>query len=134
MTADDAQVLALRFIAFLETGTVPEGLFTDDVFCDFTIPRWRVQAQGLESVIALRLSGHPGEGSVPRWRCDPTPTGFVLEVEERWQQHGKSWYCREFFRADVRFHSIHELSAYCTGDWDAAREQEHRSAVTLLRP
>ena len=134
MTPDQASALAEHFIRFLETGKPPAGLFTPDVFCDFTLPRWRLQAEGAEPTVALRLQGHPGPGTVPRWRCDPTPTGFVLEVEERWRQDGKDWYCRELFRADVRGDSISALSVYCTGDWDAAREAEHAKAVRLLRP
>jgi hypothetical protein len=31
-----------------------EGLFSRDVFCDFTPPKWRVQVQGAEGVVALR--------------------------------------------------------------------------------
>ncbi|MSS73041.1 MAG: hypothetical protein EXS64_16335 [Candidatus Latescibacteria bacterium] len=134
MNAEDANAVAIRFIEFLETGKVPEGLFTEDVFLDFTLPRWRLQAQGLGPVIGVRLHGHPTVGKVPRWRCDPTPPGFVLEVEERWHQDGKDWYCRELFRADVRGTSISELSVYCTGDWDADQEAEHRQAVKLIRP
>jgi len=30
--------LARDFIAFLETGEPPEGLFAPHVFCDFTLP------------------------------------------------------------------------------------------------
>jgi hypothetical protein len=41
--ADDARALAGRFVAFLETGTPDDGLFTADVFCDFTMPHWRLQ-------------------------------------------------------------------------------------------
>jgi hypothetical protein len=134
VTADQATSVAKTFIDFLETGKVKPGLFTEDVFCDFTMPRWRLQAQGLKDVVGLRLHGHPGPGSVPQWRCDPTPSGFVLEVEERWRQDGKDWYCRELFRADVRGSAIHSLSVYCTGDWDTAREVEHAAAVKLLRP
>ena len=84
-----ADSIAKQFIAFLETGSAAPGLFTDDIFCDFTLPRWRLQAQGFSDVIGLRLHGHPGPGFVPRWRCDPTPSGFVLELEERWSQNGK---------------------------------------------
>ena len=29
---------------------------------------------------------------------------------------------------------IAELSVYCTGDWDQARQAEHAAAVTLIRP
>jgi hypothetical protein len=133
MDQNQAKAIASLFVKFLETGIADPQLFTEDVFCDFTLPRWRLQAQGLKEVVELRLHGHPGPGSVPRWRCDPTPTGFVLEVEERWKQDGKDWYCRELFRADVRGNSIAELSVYCTGDWDTAREEEHAKAVKLLR-
>jgi hypothetical protein len=59
---------------------------------------------------------------------------FTIEFEERWQHEGQRWYCREMIRADVVDDSITELSIYCTGDWDEARQQEHRKAVTLIRP
>lgn len=134
MTPEAARAVALRLIQFLETGDVPPGLFTTDVFCDFTLPLWRLQAQGLEPVVALRRHGHPGPSQVPRWRCDPTPTGFVLEVEERWEQAGESWYCRELMRADVAGESIAEITVYCTGDWNTARQAEHQQAVRLVRP
>lgn len=134
MTPEAARSIALRLIEFLETGEASPGLFSADVFCDFTLPLWRLQAQGLEPVVALRRQGHPGPGRVPRWRCDPTPTGFILEVEERWEQDGEQWYCRELIRADVEGESIVEISVYCTGDWSAARQAEHQQAVRLLRP
>lgn len=134
MTAADAEEVAARFVKFLETGEPPTALFTDDAYVDFTSPRWRVQAEGKDAVIAMRLKSHPAPGRVPRWRCDPTPTGFVLELEEQWQEGGEQWYCREMFRADVRDASIAHLSVYCTGDWDRARRAEHAREVRLLRP
>lgn len=134
MTADEANQLAGRFIEFLETGTAPAGLFEPDVFCDFTMPTWRLQAQGLANVLALRRAGHPGPGSVSRWRCDPTPAGFVLEFEECWELGSKSWYAREMVRADAPEGAIRELSVYCTGDWDARQRARHAAEVKLLRP
>ncbi|TMH00646.1 MAG: hypothetical protein E6H79_16655 [Betaproteobacteria bacterium] len=134
MNADLARRVADRFVQFIETGIAPDGLFTDDVFCDFTPPRWRLQAQGRDAVIALRRAGHPAPGSVPRFRLDPTAEGFVIEFEERWQRDGRDWYSREMARADLRGEAICALSVYCTGDWDAAREAEHRAAVSLARP
>ena len=129
-----AHELAERLIAFLETGVVPDGLLAPDVFCDFTMPTWRLQASGIENVVGLRLAGHPGAGTVPRWRFDSTPSGFVLEVEEEWQAAGERWTAREMFRADLGDEGITQLSVYCTGDWDAARRAEHAAAVTLIRP
>lgn len=128
------RTLAEEYISFLETGEPSPGLFAPDVFCDFTMPRWRLQAHGAEAVVALRRRGHPSPGSVPRHRFDPTPTGFVLEVEETWDDGGEHWYCRELFRADTGDDGIERLSVYCTGDWDTARVAEHAAAVTLIRP
>jgi hypothetical protein len=88
----------------------------------------------IENVVALRRGGHPNPGKVPRFRCDPTPTGFVLEVEETWGHAGEQWYCRELLRADVEGDRVANLSVYCTGDWDESRRAEHARAVHLLRP
>jgi hypothetical protein len=93
-----------------------------------------VQAQGYDDVVMARLGPHPGKGKVPRWRCDPIPSGFVLEVEERWTLDGKDWHCHEMMRADVdEDHSITSLSVYCTGDWDAELEEKHKATVKLIR-
>ena len=126
--------LAEKFIAFLETGEVPAGLMAPNVFCDFSMPTWRLQATGVDGAAALRRGGHPGRSAVSRWRFDPTPTGFVLEFEERWTAGGQEWYCREMVRADISEAGITELSIYCTGDWDEAQVARHRAEVALLRP
>lgn len=126
--------LAAKFVEFLETGTPPDGLFTPDVFCDFTMPQWRLQASGIEDTVRLRKGGHPGPGRVPRTRFDAIDAGFVLEVQEEWDQDGESWSCREMFRADITDDGITQISVYCTGDWDRARRARHAEAVSLLRP
>jgi len=126
--------LAAKVIRFLETGDVPEGLFRPDVFLDLTMPTWRVQASGAEDLIAVRKEGHPGPGTVTRWRADPMPGGFVFEFEERWNSEDQQWYAREMMRVEVADGAIAELTVYCTGDWDEARQAEHAAAVTLIRP
>jgi hypothetical protein len=131
---DGIDELAANFVSYLESGDAPEGLFAPDLFCDFSLPAWRLQADTAEGAQALRKAGHPAPGRVPRTRLDRTDAGFVLEVEETWEQGGEKWYCRELFRADVTDGSISELSVYCTGDWDAERVAEHAAAVTLVRP
>ncbi|WP_458245640.1 hypothetical protein [Streptomyces sp. MAI_2237] len=135
-TATDTRVreLADLFVRFLRTGTAPEGLFTDDVFLDLTLPQWRLQARGREEAVALRRRGHPAPGTVPRHRLDATPTGFVLEFEETWEDAQGTWYCRELMRADVRDGRIAEAAVYCTGDWDQATRDAHAREVVLLRP
>jgi hypothetical protein len=128
------QRLARQYVEFMETGEAPEGLFHPDAFLEFTPPQWRLQAQGAGSIVAARNSSHPAKGTVPRWRYDPTPTGFVIEWEERWEDGGQQWYCREMARADVKDDAIIDISVYCTGDWDEALVARHAKAVTLIRP
>lgn len=132
----DSTVRALseKIVIFLETGTAPEGLFAPDAFLDLTMPTWRIQVASAEDLIAVRKEGHPGPGRVTRWRTDATPAGFVFEFEERWDHEGQEWYAREMMRAEVTGGRIAELTVYCTGDWDQARQAEHAAAVTLLRP
>jgi hypothetical protein len=134
MNRTTVEQLVKKFITFLETGNAPDGLFAPDVFVDFTMPLWRLQAQGAAEAVALRKRGHPSPGKVARMRMDFIPMGFVLEVEERWTDGGQDWYCREMFRADVSNGSIKDLSVYCTGDWDVARQAEHKQVVKLIRP
>jgi hypothetical protein len=129
-----ARQLSQGLISFLESGDPPDGLFAPDVFCDFTLPHWRLQAQGISDLVALRKAGHPGPSRVVRSRLDETPNGFVLEFEERWEDEKGSWYSRELARADMGDAGVTQLSVYCTGDWDAAHEAEHRQSVRLLRP
>lgn len=129
-----SHALAEKLIAFLETGSPPDGLFAPDVFVDISMPQWRLQASGVEGLVAIRKDGHSDVGRVPRWRFDPTPTGFVLEFDEAWDHGGEHWTAREMVRADVSDEGVSQLSVYCTGDWDTARRAEHARMVTLLRP
>lgn len=134
LALETAPPVVMNLVQWLETGQVADGLFADDVFCDFTVPTWRLQAQGADAVVAMRRESHPAPGRVPRLRYDPTPTGFVLEWEEEWDEHGDHWYCREMLRADVIDGAISSVSVYCTGDWSTAHRARHATEVTLLRP
>ena len=128
----DTSAAVAGLIRFLETGSAPDGLFAPDVFCDLSLPQWRVQAASAEEVLAIRAEGHPCPGKVRVERVDQTGRGFTIEFEERWDNEGQRWYCREMIRADVAGDSIVELSVFCTGDWDEARQREHGEAVRLL--
>ena len=51
--------LVREFIEFNETGTAPPDLFADDVFVDFTMPHWRLQAGDRNGLVALRRADIP---------------------------------------------------------------------------
>jgi len=123
-----------RFVAFLETGAA-DGLFAPDVFADITLPDWRVQVQGAEEMIATKTSLHPPAGRTRVEKVLAAEHGYSLKVEERWEDGGQQWYCREAFLCDLDDEGrITELTVYCTGDWDEAAVARHAEAVTLLRP
>jgi hypothetical protein len=127
--------VAARFVRWLETGEGAGQVFADDVFGDITLPHWRVQGACLADVVGVRTSGHPGRSTVRVERLEPTPRGWVMQIEERWtDEHGEPWYCREMFRADVSDGRIGDIAVYCCGDWDAATVRRHTADVTLLRP
>jgi len=140
VTATTAEVPALvqgsvdRLVAFLETGAT-EGLFAPDVFADITLPHWRVQVRGAEEMIAAKTRLHPPAGRTRVEKVLAAGRAYTLKVEERWEDGGTQWYCREAFLCDLDDEGrITEVSVYCTGDWDEAAVARHAEAVTLLRP
>ena len=54
LDARRAKELADLFVEFLRTNSAPEGLFTDDVFLDLSLPRWRLQTAGRDTRRANR--------------------------------------------------------------------------------
>ncbi|HCB06793.1 MAG TPA: hypothetical protein DEQ43_21550 [Nocardioides bacterium] len=125
--------LAQEFITWLETGARPDGMFTDDVFADLTVPHWRVQAQGVDATFHLREDDHPFQGSVQVEALDRTTRGFLLQFTERWESEGQHWYCREMIHCVVSDGRISELAISCTGDWDEALQRRHAEQVRLVR-
>jgi hypothetical protein len=133
-TKPDVTTAVANLITWLETGEVAADLFDADVFVDLSLPHWRVQADTAEGLLAIRRDSHPFPSKVHVRRVDPTDRGFVIEFEERWEDQGQHWYCRELIRADVVGSTIVEVSVHCTGDWDEQRQRDHADSVTLLRP
>jgi hypothetical protein len=126
--------LADRLVQWLQTGDRRDDLFTADVFLDFSLPQWRIQAQGAHAAFGIREAGHPYPGQVRVEALDRTSRGFLIQFEERWTVEAQRWYCRELIHCIVLNGLISELSVYCTGDWDQAVQQAHAEQVTLLRP
>lgn len=141
MTAVDARAsvdgvegqLARAFVTWLETGVRQDGMFSDDVFADLTIPHWRIQAVGEDASFHLREDEHPHPGEVRVEALDRTSRGFLLQFEERWFADSQRWYCRELIHCIVAGGRISELAIYCTGDWDESVQHRHAAQVRLLR-
>lgn len=126
-----------KLVRFLETSgaDTPEAMFAPDVFSDLTFPQWRVQLVGADELVAARQEMHPQPGTVRVEQVTGDERGYAVKLEERWQDAGEQWYCREGFICllDVEGR-IEDFTLYCTGDWSEARVREHAAAATLLRP
>lgn len=131
---DQHTELADRLVRWLHAGDRPIDLFTDDVFADLSLPYWRVQGRGVDTIFGIREAGHPYPGAVRVEALDRTSRGFLIQFEERWIAEAQQWYCRELIHCVITDDRISELSVYCTGDWDEAVQQRHAEEVTLLRP
>jgi len=131
---DQHTALADRLVRWLHAGDRPNDLFSEDVFADVSLPHWRVQGRGVDTIFGIREGGHPYPGAVRVEALDRTSRGFLIQVEERWIAEAQQWYCRELIHCIVTADRISELSVYCTGDWDEAVQQRHAEEVTLLRP
>ncbi len=123
-----------RFVTWMETGVAPDGLVADDCFADVTAPHWRFQVQGGAAVVASRRESHPFPGQVRVENVDRTEGGFAIAFEERWEDQGQRWYCREQMTAGVRDGQITDIRYYCTGDWDEAQQALHAAEVRLICP
>lgn len=131
--ADDIREVAHELVRWFESGERRSGLFADDVVADLTVPHWRVQATGVDATYGLRERRHPSPGRVRVEALDATSRGFLLQIEERWEDGGEQWYARELIHCAVADGRIRELIVYCTGDWDEERQQLHSQRVRLLR-
>src|SRR5260370_1301295 len=116
------------------TGSVRAGLFGPAGSSNLSLPHGGIQAATAEEIVAIRAESHPWPGKVRVERVEQTDRGFTLEFEERWDNEGQRWYCREMIRADVVGDSILQLAIFCTGYWDDRRQVRHREAVHLIRP
>jgi hypothetical protein len=128
------QRLADALVGWLETGQRPDDLFTTDVLADLTVPHWRVQAIGDDATFALREDSHPHPGQVTVGLLERTASGFLIAFEERWEDAGQRWYCREMIHCTVDADRVSELTIHCGGDWDEARQRRHAEEVRLVRP
>src|SRR3954454_14649869 len=109
-----------KFVSFLESGGIAaDGLFAPTVFADLTFPHWRIQTAGADELVAGRRQMHPQPGRVRLEPVTATETGYLVKLEERWEDGGQDWYCREGFVMDLDDDgAISEFTVYCTGDWD----------------
>ena len=103
-----------RFVRFLETSDDPGDLFSPRVFCDFNVPQWRYQFQGVEE-LADQIR-HDDPNTIVVRRVEPTASGFVLEVEAEVRIDGTPYFERTLWLLTVDDDRVDEVTLYCSGE------------------
>jgi hypothetical protein len=133
MDHEDAKKIAERFVRFSETND-PAGVLADDVFADINVPEWRFQLEGVDSVVEWVRSEAPNGTRIPSWRSDPTASGVVVEVDQRYDVDGREHFSRNLHRLEVRNGKITEWTMYCTGDWAPETQERQAREAPMIRP
>jgi hypothetical protein len=133
MDHEQAKAIAERFVRFVETNE-PSGLLADDVFADINVPEWRFQLQGMDSVVDWLTGELPNGSRVSSWRADPTASGVVVEVEQRYDVERAEVLSRNLHRLEVRDGKITEWTMYCSGEWSPETQERQSREAPMLRP
>lgn len=124
--------IADRFVTFLQTTVDPGDLFAVQVFCDFNVPQWRYQFEGVEE-LANQIR-HDTPNSITVGRVEPTPSGFVLEAEADVHIDGQPYYERTIWLVTITDDRITEVTLYCSGEWDTDTRARQQREAPMLRP
>lgn len=111
-------------------------LYAESAFLDLHVPRWRVQIEGRDKVLAFAAAEEfQADYRVPRWSASPTPDGWVCEIEPRYTYNGGPAMSQMCLRVHTDADGlITDHSVYCTGIWDQATIDGLRHSGGLPRP
>ena len=111
-------------------------LYRPDALFDVSVPRWRFQLQGRETIrqSLLEEAGLLVDGArVTGLRTTPTADGLVVELEVRFPQDGEERQWREVHLFHTDGEAITEHVNYCTGIWDAATIARQAIEAPMVR-
>lgn len=103
----------------IETGSVPPGVFSDDVVLDATVPNWRFTARGLPAVTRELAGWYADPGRFEELRRTPLPTGELVEFTLTWVEGGVPHTCHQAHILTVREGLVAADTAFCGGRWPA---------------
>ncbi|HEY6473773.1 MAG TPA: hypothetical protein VIY26_12845 [Acidimicrobiales bacterium] len=119
-----------RFLAGVEAGELPGGVFSDDAALDATVPNWRFQVHGGDAVRAELARWYADRGEFLDLQRTPIPGGELVEFTLSWTEEG----------VPHRVHQAHILrlfedrvaadTAFCGGRWPAELIQQMEEAGT----
>lgn len=123
------EALALGLAEAMSSGTVPDGVFANDVFLDLNVPEWRFQLQGLDTLRHM-LAADLDPAPIETMRLTPGIGGFVLELAVE----NERYYGRRLYNVRTSGGLIAEVTMFCTGDWSLEQRARQQAEAPMLRP
>ena len=109
-------------------------MLADDVIADINVPEWRFQMQGPAAIVEWLRGELPNGSRVPSWRSDPTASGVLVEIEQRYDVEGEEISSRNLHRLEVRDGKITGWTMYCTGEWSPETRERQAREAPMLKP
>jgi hypothetical protein len=105
--------------ATLETSSVVDGTFAEDVDLDILVPHGRMRATGIDGLERALRDEAPGR-DIERWETHATFGGFVVEYAYR--THGTPSLVAGLMLVTLREGRIQRLAMTCAGNWSVETE------------
>jgi hypothetical protein len=117
-----------RFLAGIEAGSIPVGIFSDDAILDATVPNWRFSVNGGEAVRHELGRWYADPGRFESLRRTPLPDGELVEFTLAWEEQGGPHACHQAHILKVAQGQVAGDTAFCGGRWPAALLAEMQAA------
>jgi hypothetical protein len=117
------------FLAGIEAGAIPEGVFCADAVLDATVPNWRFTTRGAPAVQTELGRWFADPGVFQDVRRSPLPSGELVEFTLTWDEHGITHMCHQAHILVLRDGQVASDTAFCGGRWPAPLVAEMAAAA-----
>jgi len=98
---------------------MPDGLFTDDVVFDATVPMWRYEARGAAAVRSELAKWYASPTAVEHVRRRPFAGGEAVEIDIAWSENGVPHAGHQLHLLTLDDGLIAADTVFCGGRWSA---------------
>ena len=106
-------------LAGIETGAIPEGVFSDNAILDATVPNWRFTTRGAAAVRAELARWYADPGTFEDLHRTRLDDGELVEFTLNWEENGVPHMCHQAHILRLRDRQVASDTAFCGGRWPA---------------
>jgi hypothetical protein len=119
MPSDTTTGAVDRLLAGVESGDLPDGIFTDDAVLDATVPNWRLTVRGGPAVRDQLSHWYADPGKFESLERTPIPGGELVEFTLTWTEDGVDHMAHQAHILAVVDNFVDRDTVFCGGRWPA---------------